>query len=443
MVDEQSHPNSPQQVGNFELIAELNHSLVLQSVRAMQPTYRAAIARRTGLNPATVTNIVSHLLALGVLEEVVDATQAPMTKGGRPPQMLRVNAKPKQVLAIDLEPDCLRVALTDLLAEPLVHRECLIDRRSDSRTICRQMIKLCREILKEHAPVHLLGVGVSLPGLIDVNKGVALSSTNMPGWRNVPIARMLQRELGVPVHLGRSMHLAALHERWVRPQLEQERVVLLSLRTGIGMSLMERGQILGGPGSPAGEIGHTVIDLNGVHCECGNRGCLETFVSATAVVARGRRMLEAGRGQVLRELLDQHEPLRPELIYRLAHAGDADCMAIVRDVGRYIGLAAANVINLLAPDHLVLCGSIDTADELILDALRKEVQQRALPRLSGRVQLRLAAAREKGPLLGAAVMVAQQVFDLPDLRRVSHRVPVSKSAATPRNTLVNSDMGLS
>jgi predicted NBD/HSP70 family sugar kinase len=127
-------------------------------------------------------------------------------------------------------------------------------------------------------------------------------------------------------------------------------------------------------------------------------------------------MIDQGRCEAISRRLDDGDSLRPELIYRLAKTGDPDCAEIVRDVGTYIGIAASNMINLLAPDHLVICGSVDTADELILSQVRHQVERTALPAHREHVQIRLSEARERSPLLGAAAKVAQQWFELPRLR---------------------------
>ena len=402
------------QIGNSQLISAVNSRLVLQAIRALQPTYRAEVARHTRLTPATVTGIVNGLLDHDLLTATPEYG-ATTPRGGRPPQILNVNAGARYVLAVDLEPDVLRVALTDLLVNIIEFREQAVDRFAEPDGTCRTLLRLCTEVLGEASTTKLLGAGLSLPGVVDTTEGILISSTNMPRWHNVPIRALLEQRLSLPVKVGRSTHLAALHEEWIRP-LEPDRIVLLiSLRTGIGMCLMTHGEVYVGGLGFDGEIGHTVVEIDGSPCECGNRGCLETFVSASAVCERAEAMMRLRRGRALRACLDQGEILRPELVYRLAKRGDADCAEIVRDVGRYIGIAAANMINLFAPHEVVLCGSIDTADEIILDVVKRQVEAHSLPKSRERLTIRLAEAKEKAPLLGAAVLVAQEIFELPKL----------------------------
>lgn len=407
----------PVQIGNSQLIWRLNSRLVLQSVRAMQPTYRAEVARATGLKPATLTSIVTELVRQGMIQEIEVPSDGP--RWGRPPMMLRLNADAKRILAIDLEPDRIRVALTNLLVEPIEYHEQRIDRFSAPDATFEQILGLCGQAMRGTGRKRLLGVGVSLPGLLDRDRGVLLGSTNMPKWRDVPVREILRRELKLPVRVERSIHLAALYEQWSDPQRAEGTTLLISLRTGIGFSFLDHGRLYLGQSGFDGELGHTVVDIDGKPCECGSRGCLETFVSAPAIQERARRLLTEGGSEPLWQRTDAGEPLTPELVYRLAKEGDAGCAGIVRDVGRYLGIAVANMINLLAPSEVVIAGSIDVTDELLLGAVREQVNRSALPRSRERVALRLARQQDRLPLLGAAVSVAEQLFALPELQHAA------------------------
>lgn len=444
-------------IGNTQLISTLNNRLVLEAVRVMQPTFRADISRRTGLKPATVTSIVNDLLQQRLLREITPAqaaaaaaavgaeaggeegaaaappAPASAARFGRPPLMIELNADARRILAIDLEPDHLRVAVTDLVGRIVHYRQQDLNRFDTPANTIGEIQKLGRAAIATLGKQPLLGVGVSLPGLIDGEQGILLSSTNMPKWRNVPIGPMLEQALKAPVRVERSIHLAALYEKWVNPQHQNRTVVIISLRTGVGMSILHRGQLYVGNSGLSGEIGHTIVDMAGRPCECGSRGCLETFVSTSAIVGRAQQMIDAGRGKALaREVRGVSAAggggaggggggaaagaLTPDLIYRLARDGDPDSAEIVRDVGRYLGIAIANIINLLAPHEIVVAGAIDTAEALLLQSIREQINASALPRSRENVIVRAATETDKLPLLGAAVLIAGQMFELPELR---------------------------
>jgi predicted NBD/HSP70 family sugar kinase len=402
-------------IGNTQLISTLNNRLILHAVRVMQPTFRAEVARKTGLKPATVTSIVNDLIEQQLLREVPGEVDH-SARFGRPPLMLELNSDSRHILAIDLEPDRIRVAITDLIGRILHYQEQGINRFDQPDAVVAQIAALGKSAINTLGKKPLEGVGMSLPGLIDTQKGILLSSTNMPRWKNVPVAAMLEKEFQKPVTVERSIHLAAIYEKWSHPHVQDKTVVMISLRTGIGMSLLQKGQLYAGASGLSGEIGHNIVDINGKPCECGSRGCLETFVGAPAIVERAKALMTSGAGKALRDQVDQGQPLTPELIYRLAADGDKECVAIVRDVGRYMGIAISNIINLLAPDEVVICGAIDVVEDLLLTAIREQVNISALPRSREHVTIRVAVEKEKLPLLGAAVLIAQELFDLPELR---------------------------
>jgi len=405
----------PTNIGNSDLITQVNRRLVLQAVRSLQPTYRAEVSRRTRLKPATVTGIVDNLLSEELLQEVRGETKAPTPAGGRPPLMLELNGDARRVLAIDLEADVMRVAVVDLKMKLLRYEQEEIDRFAKPEPTVKKIVALSRRLIRECNGRKLDGIGLSLPGLIDKDQGILISSTNMPNWHNVPIRDMISEKLELVPQLERSSRLAAMYEDWVDGSEQRSTKLILSLRTGIGMSLIQKGEPYVGAGGFDGEIGHTVVDLNGEKCDCGGYGCLETFVSAGAVNRRAEEMIKRGRCKAVADAVREGRSLRPELIYQLAKSGDKDCCEIVRDVGHYVGIAAANLVNLLAPDTLVLCGSIDTADELLLEVVEQQIEERTLPQMRRHLTIRLASGREKSSLFGAAVLGIRDLFELPRL----------------------------
>lgn len=401
---------------DHEMMAIANARLVLQTVRRSQPTYRAAVAKKTQLKRPTVTKIVNGLIDKGYLQEITCVSDE-NTRIGRPPKLLQVNANWGHILAIDLEPDHIRVGLTNLLLGMLSYRERLIDRFSEPMIVLKQIFQLCSEVLSDSHGLDSLGVGVSLPGLIDREEGMLISSTNMPKWKNVPVKKILEKELNLPVTVDRSFYLAALHESWINPIIQRDYTTLLiSLRTGIGMSVIQNGRIHTGSSGLDGEIGHTVIDINGQACECGNQGCLETFVSASSICQRVNTLINKGGCRALKKIIDQGDPITPELVYQLAREKDPDCIAIVKDIGSYIGIAISNMVNLFAANEVIISGAIDTALETMIESIKEQVFRRILSRYKDNLIIRLAEAKEKAPLMGAAVLVARNIFEMPGVK---------------------------
>ena len=241
--------------------------------------------------------------------------------------MIQINGDVKRILAVDLEPDMVRVGIVGLDLELLQYRETLIDRFSPPSKIMPQIYRLCDSMTDDEKSLD--GFGLSLPGLIDRQRGVLVSSTNMPKWKDVAIRDALAEHVGTVPMVEKSVRLAAIHEDWIDRTSYASTKLILSLRTGIGMSLIRDGQLYVGSEGFEGELGHTVVDTGGERCECGNRGCLETFVSTSAICQRIHQKLDEGKCRRVAQAVELGEVLRPELVYRLANEGDEECAEIV------------------------------------------------------------------------------------------------------------------
>lgn len=398
-------------------MSQVNTKLVLDVVRRSGPISRAELARQTSLPPATVGNIVAELMHDDLLIEVKEG-KSDNKNVGRPARNVALNDQARFVLAIDLEPDKLRIMIVGLTLQIQAYSEYSIDRFASSGAIVSQIIAGCRNLLSANAAweERLVGIGVSLPGEVDTEAGISRGSTNMPNWRDVPILAKLKNAFHKPVQIGRSMHMAALSEKWRRPEIREKNVLFLVLRTGVGMSMLLRGNLYYGASHFDGEIGHTMIDPNGKTCECGKRGCLETFISSHAVKQEAVDLIHAHQAQKLLEMVEGDlDSIRPETVYELAKHGDPDCVKIVRKISRYLGMAAANIVQILNPHEVVICGSIDLAESIIISEIDAVFNETLLPKTRADVSVALSPYKEKAALYGAAALVLDEIFSMPDL----------------------------
>lgn len=385
-------------------LGEVNAANVVEAIRLLAPISRAELARKTRLKPPALSGIVRYLLDERLVIEGEEIRSS--TKGGRPSRLLRLNAGARSILAVDFEPDHLRIAITDLNGSILNYRGLVVDRRKPANETLDLLWKTIRDMGGRRD--GFAGIGVSCGGLLDERNGVMLSSTNLPGWKNVPLRSLFAQRFDALFTMGRSVHQAAWAEHWFRDQIHPRKMIVVTLRTGIGFALVDDGMVYRGKNHFDGELGHTVVDIDGLPCECGRRGCLETFISPAAITRRALAIVKAGRGQPLKPWLRNGAEIDPELIYRLARDGDADCQEIVKDLTRYLGIGIGNLVNLFNPDIVVLCGAIDVVNEIVLGELRKEVRQNTLPQSWDGLEIRLSKHAERSALLGAAVYAAQE-----------------------------------
>ena len=388
-------------------LGSINALAVMEIIRVLGPISRAELARQSHFKPAALTGLARYLLDEGL---VVECEEPRTTRSsGRPSRLLRINSASKSVLGIDIEPDHLRIAVTDLGGAILNYRQILCDRQQAPERTFELIRSITRDMGAEQGAI--VRVGASCAGLLNEPAGVVLSSTNLPGWKNVPVRQWLEEMFQVPVDIGRSIHLAAWAEHWFREESEGGKTLVVTLRTGVGFALVDHGTVYQGRDRFDGELGHTLIDANGSRCECGRRGCLETFISPASMTARIVAKIRQGRGKSMAPLVDAGLEVDPEMIYRMAREGDPDCRDIVGDVVHYIGIGIGNMINLLNPDRVVICGAIEVVDEELLIALRREIRQQCLPQSWQNLDVRLSKHAERSALLGAAVRAAQNYIN--------------------------------
>jgi glucokinase len=255
-------------------------------------------------------------------------------------------------------------------------------------------------------PVHRLrGVGVGAPGLVDVRRGIVHWLVNVPGWRNVPLARRLSARLGVPVFVDNDVNLVALGEwRWGAGR-KATALVCLTLGTGLGGGLVFDGTLYRGASGAAGELGHISIDPHGPRCACGARGCLEAHVGSAAIIRLARGAAHGSRSPLGLLAAQARGRLTPELVARAARMGDAAAREVWVEVGRLLGQGLSGIVNLLNPDRIVIGGGVANAWTLFAPSLRRTIRAHAMdiPGRDARV-VRAQLGNQAG-IIGAAVLV--------------------------------------
>ena len=209
---------------------------------------------------------------------------------------------------------------------------------------------------------------MGLPGPIEQGEGVVGSSAILPGWIGMTAETEMRRRLDIPVMVDNDANLGALAEAAFGAGRDAGDLVYLKVSSGIGAGLILNGRLYRGSGGLAGELGHVLVDPDGIVCRCGNRGCLETVAATGALVDRlGHRTARTSRCD---EMLDA------------ARAGDAGCRRVIQDAGRALGQVVATLLNVLNPELFVIGGELGAAGDLLLDGVRESVARAALPEAS-------------------------------------------------------------
>ncbi len=247
---------------------------------------------------------------------------------------------------------------------------------------------------------EILGCGVGAPGPLDGAAGIIHDAPNMPGWKNIPLAQILGERTGYRVVLENDANAAAWGEFTAGAGRGCRHMVLMTLGTGVGGAVILNGELWRGPDWTAGEVGHVVIQDGGRAGLAGSAGALEAYASAPATVERFREQLAFGWKSALSGLPPQE--LTCERIFRAAAEGDNLARHVVGETGRYLGVMAANLANLLNPERCIFAGGMIRAGDLLFDAIRDECAARAFPAPAARMTILPAALGPDAGLIGAA-----------------------------------------
>jgi glucokinase len=245
------------------------------------------------------------------------------------------------------------------------------------------------EELRKGQPQEPSGIGVGVPGFIDMERGVITGTANMPGFEDFPIREELTRRLGVAIALENDANAAALGEKWMGAGRDVDDLVLLTLGTGVGGGIIHRGKIMHGFLGMAAELGHVTVVPNGNPCGCGNQGCLEKHASATAV-------------ESMANLLGLGEGLSSKQVYDLASQGNGRARQAFDAMGQALGTALASFINIFNFPLYLLAGGVVQAWPYFSPAMFEEIERRSFTYRHSKTRVERAGLGKDSGLYGAA-----------------------------------------
>jgi glucokinase len=273
--------------------------------------------------------------------------------------------------------------------------------------VTRQCSRLLMTLVRR-CRAALAAVGCSVPGPLNRASGIITLSPNL-GWYNVPLARMLREQMGVPVALDDDARCAAIGEWWRGRGRGVSHFICVIVGTGVGGGLVINGTPVYGAADTAGEIGHMTVLADGPRCRCGKSGCLEAVASGRALAREGAVVVQAGTSATLTaRTKGDPSQVTAEMVVEAARAGDPVATGIVTQAGRWLGIALANAVNLLNPNLIVLGGGLMLgAADMLLPPAQEALDEHALPTARQQVQVELGSLREYAGLIGAAWTVRQ------------------------------------
>lgn len=378
--------------GSLEALRERNRLRLIDALRRTGTATRSELVRTTGLSRTTIATLLADLQARGLVVETADPNGRAGARG-RPPALLRLDPSAGAALGVDFGHRHVRVAVADLsstlLAEASEPAE--VDTQADQ--VLDLAAGLVERVLAEAgvARDRVVGAGMGLPGPFDRTRQMINSATILPGWVGRDPAAELEARIGVHVEVDNDANLGALGEHRFGAGRGLTDAVYIKLATGIGSGLILRGALHRGATGIAGELGHVQVQSDGVVCNCGGRGCLQT-------VAAVPTLLDAARAAHGPELT------LPGLLELVAQ-GDFGARRIVGEAGRAVGRVLSDLCNLVNPEAIIVGGDLSAVGEPLLAGIREAIDRHALPGAAEAVQVKAATLGERAEVLGALALV--------------------------------------
>jgi predicted NBD/HSP70 family sugar kinase len=379
---------------------------VLRLIWTEQRISRAEIAQRLALSRSTVSEIVEPLLASGLVAEAgVGAS-----RGGRRPIVLAFQDDAFDLLGVDMGASHVSVVRTDLRGRVLAMAARSHPVQADPAGTRACIAALCDEVLHGVAAGRLVGIGVAAPSPIDPAHPERLSTLAMPEWHGAHGLEALLAHYAVPVLVDNDANCGALAEHWWGAAQGLQDFTYIKVATGIGAGIFMGGAIRRGASGVAGEIGHVAIDPRGELCVCGNRGCLTTLVGGEALVRRATAL----RHEFPRSVLTEGSVTLGRIEQAALH-DDPLALQVVTEAAEYLGVAIADMLNLLNPSAIILGGGLAVLGERLLVPLRESALDRTFVPAVASTSIVVSALGEQVVGIGAATLVLQAALNDPAL----------------------------
>lgn len=418
MVGDEQRPSRSFSGANHQSVRRSNRAAIFRALHALAPIARVDLARQSGLNPGTVTNIIDELLASGLVRETGRSSGPAIQhrRVGRRPVNLEVDPDARFAVGIDLARNAVTGSVVNLAGYTLTTVSEPTGALVSSAVIAQVSRVAERAVDQLPAPERerIVGAGVGAPGALSFRSGRFQPPPSYGDWKEIDLQREIEDAIGLATTVDNNANTAALAELWFGAGAGMQNFALLNLGTGVGTGLVLDGDLYRGEHDLAGEIGHVSIAMDGPRCACGNSGCLEMYVSVPRVLAAARAAIETGEPTLLRKVGAASDPAIPTIegLIAAAQSGDALALRVLEDVARFLAVGIVNIINTLDPEVVFIGRELAAAGDILLDPVREEVRRRVLPVLRPTVRIE-AATLPNAPVVGAAVLALQKFFAAP------------------------------
>lgn len=386
---------------NAAAIRRRNVSALLRLVHQMAPVSRRELAVESGLSPATVASIAHELVAAGVFSQ----SSRSQAGAGRPVGDLSLNVQRGSFIGVDMAETYVCVDIFDgamdrvhTASVPFSDRDRTPVEAADA---VAEMVTTAL-VATDTAADSVLGLGITVPGQVEPASGLSVFAPNW-NWYDVDFGRLIRQRLKLPVYFDNPLKAVLMGQLWAAPLPPHGDVVVVDLGTGVGAGVAIGGQLYRGVTNAAGEWGHTSLVPDGRRCRCGALGCVETYIGGPGILATLREFAPDS------PLLGDDQTSAVTSLARAELDGDAIARQVADATGRYLGLALANLINMVNPELVALAGWVaDAWGERLLSLARPLIERQALTQSLAAASIGLCTVEGNPASFGIAAITLEE-----------------------------------
>lgn len=400
---------------NINTMKSHNLQVVLLTLLHHPHISRVTLAQKTNLSNSTISNLITELIHQGIVSEQNQPeveTNGP-NPVGRPRASIHLIPNARFAVGVHIGIGIFRVAVVNVLGEVIHSQIQQFEIEQDADTVLNRMIHTVEECIQASQidRSKVLGIGVGASGLVDFPRGINILAPNL-NWHNVPIRDKMMEALNSPVVVDNNVRSMAIGEKYFGAGKDVDSLVFIYGRIGLGAGLIFKGEVFRGSTTGAGEIGHTVIQLDGgLPCRCGNTGCLETLVSEPAILSQAELIMRDHPRGILAKIQQSQSNLTAlERVFTAARHGDQAVLSLLEERAHYLGVAVAGLVNLFNPQMILFGGIFAQGKDLLLEPIIQTVRHNAFGGLGNSVHMQAASFGWRAGVIGAAALALMSFF---------------------------------
>ncbi|MCD6179096.1 MAG: ROK family transcriptional regulator [Bacteroidales bacterium] len=394
-------------VSNTDLKKTRQQSFIIEYLYKNGHSSNPELAKLLNVSSPTINKLLSELVNLGIVQELGHGVSI----GGRRPNLYGINPNVKYIISIDIDCRMIKMGVFNLQNEAVSDIITYFDNVKNKKQVFEEIFKRLDDLLVrlDFKTSQYLGIGISLPGLIEAKTGETYSDLLIDG---LSLEEAFNKRYKLPVFTENDSRIMAIGEQAFGAARNKENVLCINICDGIGMGMIVNGKIYEGKSGFAGELGHINVVEDGLLCTCGKKGCLETVASGTALIQYAQNGISSGKQSLIAEMVNNNiDEIHVSTIIEALENGDAFAIELISQAGTYLGKGIAGLIHIFNPETIIIGGKVASAKHFLLDPIQQSLNKYTIHRIKQDTEIIVSSLEGKVKLLGAVAMVMNKLFE--------------------------------